>query len=140
MPVDLSLHSKEKEQKLHMDVIHKQMWNKNEGRTKLGLALQGQLGLLRLQSFKPGILYVDPHSMFKSMVHNFPEVEVDMGGAGNYVPKVDAKIQSMKELYTTMKSGLAWTLPGSLVKDLVAYVVSRMNIHRYAVFEDTTLK
>jgi hypothetical protein len=46
----------------------------------------------------------------------------------------------MKELYTTMKSGLAWTLPGSLVKDLVAYVVSRMNIHLNAVLEDTTLK
>jgi hypothetical protein len=44
--------------------------------------------------------------------------------------KVDAKIRHLKETYRSVKSGLAWELPGSLVEDLVAYVVSRMNIWR----------
>jgi hypothetical protein len=62
MPVDLALHSTEKEQKLHVDVMHVdgkkflvnchplnlmgQTWIKNQGRTEMVLALQGQLGLL----------------------------------------------------------------------------------------------
>jgi hypothetical protein len=62
------------------------------------------------------------------MMYNFPGVEVDVGGAGDYVPKVDAKICRIKELYRVVKSGLAWRLPGSLVPDLVAYIVSRLNI------------
>ena len=81
------------------------------------------------QVFKPTIVYADPHSTFRSMMYDFPGVEVDVGGAGDYVPKVDAKIHRIKELYSTVKSGLAWRLPGLLVPDLVAYVVARLNIH-----------
>jgi hypothetical protein len=57
MSLDLSLLSMKKEQKLHMDVMHVdrkkflinlmvQSWVKREDRTEMGLALQGQLGLL----------------------------------------------------------------------------------------------
>jgi len=94
------------------------------------LALQGQLGLLQSRVFKPEIVYADPHSTFRSMMYDFPGVEVDVGGTGDYVPKVDAEIHRINELYRTVKSGLAWRLPGLLVTDLVAYVVARMNIHR----------
>jgi hypothetical protein len=75
-------------------------------------------------------VYTDPHSTFRSMTQDFPGVEIDVGGAGDYVAKVDAKIRRLKETYRSVKSGLAWELPGSLVEDLVAYVVSRMNIRR----------
>jgi hypothetical protein len=41
---------------------------------------------------------------------------------------VDVKIRRLKEVYRAIKIGLQWQLPGSLVKDLVAYAVSRVNI------------
>jgi hypothetical protein len=43
---------------------------------------------------------------------------------------LDAKICRIKELYRTVRSRLAYRLPGSLVPDLVAYAVARLNIHR----------
>ncbi len=64
----------------------------NESRTTLGLALQGQLALLRSWGFVPTIVYTDPHSTFRSMTQDFLGVEIDIGGAGDYVAKVDAKI------------------------------------------------
>ena len=73
--------------------------------------------------------------MFKSMLHDFPEVEVDVGGAGNYVPEVDAKLHRIKELYRTVNSKLAWMLPGLLVQDLVVWTALRIYIHRLEVLE-----
>jgi hypothetical protein len=55
---------------------------------------------------------------------------VDIGGAGDYVAKVDARIRRVKEIYRTVKAGLPWMLPRSLVPELVAYVVSCMSIRR----------
>jgi hypothetical protein len=57
-------------------------------------------------------------------------VYAHIGGAGDYVAKVDAKICRVKETYRKVKAGLAWELPGQLVGDLVAYVTSRLNIRR----------
>ncbi len=58
---------------------------------------------------------------------------IDVGGAGDYASKVDAKIRRIKELYRSVKAGLPWKLPPSLVKDLVTYAVSRINILRMTV-------
>jgi len=44
------------------------------------------------------------------------------------VTKVDAKIRRVKDTYRKVKLGLPWKLPDVLVKDLVAYAVSRLNI------------
>jgi hypothetical protein len=62
------------------------------------------------------------------MTQDFPGVEMDVGGAGDYVSKADAKIRRIKETYCKVKSGLPWEMPGPLVGDLVAYCVSRLNI------------
>jgi hypothetical protein len=70
------------------------------------------------------------------MQRDFPGVEVDVGGARDYVPKVDAKIRRLKEVYRAVKSGLQWQLPESLVKDLVAYAVSRINIQRTSALSE----
>jgi len=64
------------------------------------------------------------------MTQDFPGVAIDVGGANDYVAKVDAKIRRIKETYRNVKLGLPWKLPKVLVKDLVAYVVSRLNIRR----------
>ena len=90
----------------------------------LGPALQGQLELLRSRGFIPTMVYMDPQSAFRSLTTQYPGVVIDVGGAGDYVSKVDAKIWCIKELYRSVKAGLLWKLPPSLVKDLVAYAVA----------------
>jgi len=63
------------------------------------------------------------------MTQNFPGVEIVVGGAGDYVAKVHAKIRRIKETYRKVKHGLPWQLPQVIVKDLVGYLVSRLNVH-----------
>jgi hypothetical protein len=94
----------------------------------LGMALQGQLELLRSRGFIPTVVHTDPQSAFRTLTSQFPGVVIDVGGAGDNVSKVDAKICRIKELYRSVKAGLPWKLPLSLVKDLVMYAVSRINI------------
>jgi hypothetical protein len=72
----------------------------SETRTTLGLSLQSQLKLLRSRGFIPTLVYTDPQSTFKSMKQEFAGVEIDEGGAKNYVSKVDAKIGRIKETYS----------------------------------------
>jgi hypothetical protein len=82
------------------------------------------------RGFIPTVVHTDPQSAFRALMGQFPEVVIDIGGAGDYVSKVDAKIRRIKELYRSVKAGLKWKLPPTLVKDLVAYAVSRINICR----------
>ncbi len=62
------------------------------------------------------------------MTQDFLGVTIDVSGAGDYVSKVDAKIRRIKDTYRKMKLGLPWDLLTVLVEDLVAYVVSRLNV------------
>jgi len=102
----------------------------NESQNQLGLALQGHLDFLRSRNFIPTIVYTDPAKAFRGLVTFFPGVTIDVGGAGDHLAKVDAKIRRVKELYRSVKHSLPWKLPSIMVKDLVAYAVSRINIRR----------
>jgi hypothetical protein len=51
--------------------------------------------------------------------------------------KVDAKIHRIKEAYRSVKSGLPWELPKSKVMDLLAYVVSCLNLRRTTAIESS---
>lgn len=73
---------------------------------------------------------MDPQSAFHVLVGQFSKVVIDIGGAGDYISKVDAKIWRIKELYRSIKAGLEWKLPPTLVKDLVAYAIHWINIRR----------
>jgi len=64
----------------------------NESKQVLGMGLQGHLMELWSRGFEPTIVYADLHSTFRSMQCDFPGVEIDVGGASDYVPKVDVKI------------------------------------------------
>jgi hypothetical protein len=145
--VDLSLRSTDKRLWLYVDVMHidscmftitvtdplnlmLQMKIQSENWLEIGMALQGHMALLRSRGYEPCTVYTDPHSSFQSMTQDFPGVEIDVGGAGDYVSKADAKIRRIKETYRKVKSGLVWELPGQLIGDLVAYFVSRLNIKR----------
>ncbi len=107
----------------------------SESRTSLGMALQGQLGTFRTRGFVPRIVYSDPHSTFRAMTEDFPGVEIDPGGKGDYVPQVDAKIRRKKDTYRKVQKRLPWTLPHILVGDLVGCAVSRLNSRRTTSLE-----
>ncbi len=145
--VDLELRSTQKKLRLFSDVMHidgsmflitatdplnltLQCRVNSESRLDLGMVLQGHMSLLRSRGFEPTVVYTDPHSSLHSMTQDFPGVEVDIGGAGDYVAKADAKIRRVKETYRKVKAGLPWELPGQLVEDLVSYATSRLNIRR----------
>ncbi len=103
----------------------------------LGTALQGQLSTLRERGFAPTVVHVDPQSAFQGLRTQFPGIVIDVGGARDFIAKVDAKIRRVKELYRSVKAGLAWSLPVSRVKDLVAYAVSRINLRRTSALHGT---
>jgi hypothetical protein len=87
--------------------------------------------------YEPTIVYNDPQSAFCAMTNDIAGVEIDTGGAGDYIDKVDTKISYIKETYRSIKSGLAWELPKTKVKDLVVYVISRLNLcHAMVRFTD----
>jgi hypothetical protein len=155
MPVDTTLRHRDKNLKLSTDVMHVdgqmflisvadplnltlQSKIESESRTALGLALQGHLAVLRSRDFNPRVVYVDPHSSFRAMTQDFPGVEIDVGGTGDYVAKVDAKTHRIKETYRKVKHGLPWKLPKRFVPDLVGYAVSRLNIRRTQVLSGNT--
>jgi hypothetical protein len=73
-------------------------------------------------------VHVDPQSAFCNLTTQFPEVVIDIGGAGDFDAKLHAKIRRIKEVYCSVKSGLLWKLPSILVKDLVAFAVACINI------------
>lgn len=55
-------------------------------------------------------------------------MDTDIGGVGDHVAMIDSHTHYIKEQYCNIKNGLPWALPRSKVKDLVAYVVPRMNV------------
>jgi len=75
-------------------------------------------------------MYTDPQSSFRSMTQDFPGIAINVGGMEDYLAKADAKIRRVKDTYRKVKLGLPWKPPAILVKDLVAYAVSRLNIWR----------
>jgi hypothetical protein len=147
MPVDPTAVMQEKLQVLYTDVMHIdghkflvsvveplqltiQAHLQNETATQLGLGIQGHLGVLRARGFQPTTIYTDPQAGFRTLVGQFPNVYLDIGGAKDFVSKVDQKTRRIKELYRSVKAGLPWTLPSKLVPALVTYAVTRLNLRR----------
>jgi hypothetical protein len=127
VPVDHTLQYVDKNLKLYTDVMHidykmflvsvvdplnltLQCKIERESRQDLGMGLQGQLAILQSRNFNPNIVYVNSQSAFRTTTQDFPGVEVDVGGAADYVSKVDAKIRRIKETYRKVKHGLPWKL------------------------------
>ena len=105
----------------------------SESANQLGLGLKRHINTLRSHGFTPTIVCA-----FRQLTTAFPGVIFDVSGAEEHVSKVDAKIGQIKELYKIVKSGLPWPLPNTMVIDLVAYLVVRMNIKRTIVVNSNT--
>ncbi len=101
-PVDHTLRHADKNLKLYTDVMHVdrekflvsvadplnlmlQSLVENESRNALGLGLQSHLATLRSCDYEPRIVYVDPHSLFRTMTQDFPGTEIDIGGSGDWI-------------------------------------------------------
>jgi hypothetical protein len=131
----------EKKQVPHTDIMHvdgkkfhisvsiplfsvTQCMAKWETASIIGLALQRQVELLQSRVFTPMRVHTDLQSAFHSLVTQFKGVAIDVGGAKDYVPVVDAKIRRIKEVYRGIKSTMGWSLPHCLVQGLIAFAVS----------------
>ena len=78
---------------------------------------------------------MDPASAFMALRTQFPGVLLDVGGAKDYVAKIDAKMRRVKETYRSVKARLVWKLPWAHVGDLVAYCVSRLNLRQTSALD-----
>jgi hypothetical protein len=85
---------------------------------------------VRSKGFRPLRMYVDPQSALRALATKFENVAIGIGGAGDHLPKANVKIQCIKERYQSVKAGLPWKLPINLLKDLVTFVVSWINMER----------
>jgi hypothetical protein len=82
------------------------------------------------------MVIVDPQKSLPALEGNFPGVEINGTGAGDHLAKVDAKIRRIKETARSILVGLSYTLPPNRVKDLVTYVVNRLNTRRTSALND----
>jgi hypothetical protein len=102
----------------------------------LGQALQVQINLLRSRGFDTNLVIVDPQKSLLALEGSFLGVEINGTGAGDHLAKVDAKIRRIKETARSILVGLPYTLPPNRVKDLVTYVVNRLNTRRTSALND----
>jgi len=84
----------------------------------------------------PTTVFVDPAKALAALRGSFPGVEIDVTGAGDHLPKIDIRIRRVKETTRSIIAGLPWSLPKNRVKDLVKYVVSRLNTGRTTSLND----
>ena len=101
-----------------------------ETSNQLGLALQSQLNVLRSRGFIPTIVYTDPAPGFQALMNHFPGIILDTGGAQDNNAKADIKIRRIKEVCRSVQASFVWKTPKTLIRDLVAYAVARINIFR----------
>lgn len=66
----------------------------------------------------------------------FPGIKFDETGAGDHLPKVDAKIYCIKEMARSVIAGLPFKLIKLQDKDLITYIVHRINMRRTSASND----
>jgi hypothetical protein len=101
-----------------------------------GKAMQAQFELLCSRSFEPQRVHVDPQCALAALQGSYPGTEIDISGAGDHLDKVDSKIRRIKETIRSVLAGLPYALAKNLIKDLVTYVVSRLNTRRTSALND----
>ena len=76
------------------------------------------------------MVITDPPRGLVTLQHKLPCVNVEIRGAGDHLPKVDAKIKRTKETYRSVKCGLVHKLPVLTMKYLVTYCILRLDFRR----------
>ena len=105
-------------------------------KTICGKAMQAQLELLRSRSFEPEQVHVDQQHALAALKGSYPGTKIDIGGARDHLDKVDSKIRRIKETIRSFLARLPYALAKNLIKDLVNYVISRINTRRTTALND----
>ena len=86
-------------------------------------------GVLASQNFQAPLLMSDGEGAVGKLVTelNLLGVEVDISGAGGHVPRVERRIQLVKERVRAYSHYLPFTMPLLVLSMCVLYVVSRLN-------------
>jgi len=100
----------------------------NERTSGLEEGLQTLLNTASSYGFVVSHVYCDPQPALVALKGRFAGVVIDVAGAGDHLPKVDAKIKRIKETIRCVTAGLPYELPDSLVKHLVTYATVRNNM------------
>ena len=96
----------------------------------LGSAVQTLVDTLTSRGFRVGIVHLDSQPGFVPLRGRIPGVEIDIGGAGDHMARVDVNIRRLKEIMRSVISELPWEIPMLLIKYLAFYAVSRRNLRR----------
>jgi hypothetical protein len=79
-------------------------------------SLQGQLELICSRDFEPvRVLMMNPQIAFCSLTAKFENVVINLGGASNFVPKVDAKIRRIKKVFHSIMASLGFADQNTLL-------------------------
>ena len=86
-------------------------------------------GVLASQNFRASLIMSDGEGAVGKLVTelNSLGVEVDISGAGGHVPRVERRIQVVKERVRAYSHYLPFTMPMIVLSMCVMYVVSRLN-------------
>lgn len=103
---------------------------KNQSANELGGALLAQVKTLRSRGFDVQVAHVDPQSSLRALQGQFESFQLEVGGAGDHLELVDAKIRRLKEMMRSVIAGLPYKLPTRLVVELANYVASRHNLKK----------
>ena len=98
------------------------------GQGTLGRALKGHLDCLEMFGFHARMTRVDPLKALATLRGRFQGVEIDISGAGDHLPVVDIRIRRIKELARSTIESLKFDMPTSLMRYLITYCVSRINV------------
>jgi hypothetical protein len=85
------------------------------------------IGELKKYGFGVDLVRVDPQGGLQALKGRLEQI-VDVCGAGDHVPKAEAKIRRLKELMRSVYLSLRFPLPRNYLKDLVTYAVERINL------------
>jgi len=99
-------------------------------RNTLGRAVQSHIDLLKTRGFQVTKILIDPQRALTTIKTSFPGVTIEECGAGDHLSRVDAKIRRVKEMARSILAGLPYKVGNDRIKDLITYVVSRINTRR----------
>ena len=79
---------------------------------------------------------LDPERGLLGLRNKFPGVNIDIAGAGDHLPDVDAIIRRAKEMSRSINASIFFKIPKNKANAPVTYVVNRKNTRRIRALND----
>jgi len=94
----------------------------------LGRAFQEFMAILSSYKFETDVIYSDADQAVIAQLNGHGRVRVETCAAGDHVNEAEARINTVKERFRSVKSGLNFELFKRIIIELVQYIVGRINI------------